>query len=451
MSTDASPPPRHLLGNGRLTTMLGPNGAGFLRWRELAVTRWREDPVTDPWGSFLLLRDEDDGAVWSVTAQPLGVARPDDAVRFAPGLAHYAGRHQSLHHELDVAVAADADIELRRLVLSNHGDRHRRVSLTSYAELVLGPRGDDDSHPAYSKMFVQTDWDDARQLLLATRRKRSDSQATVWAAQALQLLGDTAGAPERETDRARFLGRGRTLRDACAMAPGVALSGTTGCVLDPVWALRRSFTLAPGARVVLLLWTQLADSREGALALHARMQDAQAAERLFTDAAARARGQRQQLGIDDAQAACFARWQDALLVSDASQRAAPDDRARGHGGAPALWGLSISGDRPIALLRADGAAALQRLDALLLAQRWWRAQQLAVDVVVLDRLGEDDATRAALAPRIDAQQAQLKGCEGLPKVELFCLREDAIAADQRDALLAAARVVVDADTVATAA
>jgi cyclic beta-1,2-glucan synthetase len=316
MTIDASPPPRHLLGNGRLTTMLGANGAGFLRWRELAVTRWREDPVTDPWGSFLLLRDEDDGAVWSVTAQPLGVSRPDDTVRFSPGVAHYTGRHQLLHHELDVAVAADADIELRRLVLSNHGDRHRRVSLTSYTELVLGPRGDDDSHPAYSKMFVQTDWDEARQLLLATRRKRSDSQATVWAAQALQLVGVVDGAPERETDRARFLGRGRTLRDALAMRPGAALSGSTGCVLDPVWALRRGFSLAPGARVVLLLWTQLADSSEGALALHARIQDAQAAERLFADAAARARGQRQQFGIDDAQAARFARWQDALLVSD---------------------------------------------------------------------------------------------------------------------------------------
>jgi cyclic beta-1,2-glucan synthetase len=445
MTIDASPPPRHLLGNGRLTTMLGANGAGFLRWRELAVTRWREDPVTDPWGSFLLLRDEDDGAVWSVTAQPLGVSRPDDTVRFSPGVAHYTGRHQLLHHELDVAVAADADIELRRLVLSNHGDRHRRVSLTSYTELVLGPRGDDDSHPAYSKMFVQTDWDEARQLLLATRRKRSDSQATVWAAQALQLVGVVDGAPERETDRARFLGRGRTLRDALAMRPGAALSGSTGCVLDPVWALRRGFSLAPGARVVLLLWTQLADSREGALALHARIQDAQAAERLFADAAARARGQRQQFGIDDAQAARFARWQDALLVSDARQRAAPEDRARGHGGAPALWGLSISGDRPIALLRVDGAAALERLDALLLAQRWWRAQQLAVDVVVLDRLGDDTATRDALAPRIDAQQAQLKACESLPGAQLFCLREDAIAADQRDALLAAARVVADTD------
>ncbi|MGN6707309.1 MAG: GH36-type glycosyl hydrolase domain-containing protein [Rhodanobacter sp.] len=445
MSTDASPPPRHLLGNGRLTTMLGANGAGFLRWRELAVTRWREDPVTDPWGNFLLLRDEDDGEVWSVTAQPLGVARPDDAVRFSPGLAHYSGRHQSLHHELDVAVAADADIELRRLVLSNHGDRHRHLSLTSYAELVLGPRGDDDSHPAYAKMFVQTDWDEARQLLLATRRRRSDSQATVWAAQALQLLGAADGAPGYETDRARFLGRGRTLRDALAMRPGAALSGSTGCVLDPVWALRRGFSLAPGARVVLLLWTQLADSREGALALHARIQDAQAAERLFADAAARARGQRQQFGIDDAQAARFARWQDALLVSDARQRAAPAERARGHGGPSALWGMSISGDRPIALLRVDGAAALQRLDALLLAQRWWRAQQLAVDVVVLERLGDDAGTRDAVATRIDAQQAQLKDCEGLPKAQLFCLREEAIAADQRDALLAAARVVADTD------
>ncbi|CAM5489734.1 hypothetical protein RLIN73S_07213 [Rhodanobacter lindaniclasticus] len=162
------------------------------------------------------------------------------------------------------------------------------------------------------------------------------------------------------------------------MQPGATLSDTTGCVLDPVFALRRTFTLAPGERIELLLWTQLADSREGALALHAQLQDAQAAPRLFAAAAAHAQAQRRQFGIDEQQAARFARWQDALLVSDPRQRAAPADRARGHGGAPALWGLSISGDRPIALLRVDGAAALEPLHDLLLAQRWWRALQFAV-------------------------------------------------------------------------
>ena len=436
--------PRHLLGNGRLTTMLGGSGAGFVRWRGLAVTRWREDPVADPWGSFLLLRDESDGEVWSVTPQPLGVARPDDVVQFSPGRARYGGRHHSLHHELDIAVAPNADIELRRLTVSNHGDRHRTLSLTSYAELVLGPRGDDDGHPAFSKMFVQTEWDAARGLLLATRRRRSDSQAEVWAAQGLQVRGQPGGQASHETDRARFLGRGRTLRDAAAMQADAALSNTVGCVLDPVFALRREFTLAPDSRVELLLWTQLAATREGALALQAQLENPQAAAQLIDDATSHAQAELRRFGITTAQAAHFARWQDALLVSDSGQRAEAAIRARGHGGAPALWGLSISGDRPIALLCVQRPADLDRLDELLLAQRWWRALALAMDVVVLDRLG-DASARAALGRRVDAQKQQLQADDSLPKAELFCLHDDAIDADVRDALYTAARLLPDRD------
>ncbi|HVC17363.1 MAG TPA: glycosyl transferase family 36, partial [Rhodanobacter sp.] len=160
-----------LLSNGRYTAILSTSGSGFSRWHGMAVTRWREDPTGDPWGSFLLLRDEADGAVWSVTQQPLGKPRPDDATSFSPGRASFSGRHHSLHSVLDIAVAHDADIELRRLTLSNHGDRTRTLSLTSYAELVLGPIGDDDAHPAFSKMFVQTAWDAPNGLLLATRRR----------------------------------------------------------------------------------------------------------------------------------------------------------------------------------------------------------------------------------------------------------------------------------------
>src|SRR5574337_1228163 len=116
--SSAGTTPRHLLSNGRFSTMLSASGSGFSRWRGLAVTRWREDPVADPWGSFLLLRDESDGTVWSVTTQPMGVARPDDAVEFGPGCARFSGRHLSLHHELEVAVAPTVDVELRRMFMT---------------------------------------------------------------------------------------------------------------------------------------------------------------------------------------------------------------------------------------------------------------------------------------------------------------------------------------------
>ncbi|HTM28867.1 MAG TPA: glycosyl transferase family 36, partial [Rhodanobacter sp.] len=203
-----------ILSNGELSSMLGSSGAGFLHWHGLAVTRWREDAVTDPWGSFLLLRDEDDGEVWGATAQPLGETAAGDTVEHKAGRITFTGRHAGLESALEIAVAPAANIELRRLTLINHGDRTRHLSMTSYAELVLGPVGDDNAHPAFSKMFVQTEWDGEHRLLLATRRRRSDSQPQVWAAQALQVEGMAHTATSHETDRARFLGRCRTLRNA---------------------------------------------------------------------------------------------------------------------------------------------------------------------------------------------------------------------------------------------
>ncbi|MEO5829611.1 MAG: glycosyl transferase family 36, partial [Rhodanobacter sp.] len=313
--------PLPILSNGKLSTMLSDSGSGFVRWHGLAVTRWREDPVTDPWGSFLLLRDNDNGSVWGVTPQPLGVTDPQDAVEHDPGRITFTRRHDGLDGRLEVAVAPTADIELRRLSLRNHADRNRRLSLTTYAELVLGPVGDDNAHPAFSKMFVQTEWDGEHQLLLANRRRRSDSQAQVWAAQALQVEGAARTDITHETDRAHFLGRGRTLRNAAAMQAGATLAGTAGCVLDPVFSLRHEFTLAPGESIQLLLWTQLADTRDGALALVAQLQNHAAAAQLFAEAEQHAAAERKRLGIDAAQVERFAHWQHALLISDASQRA----------------------------------------------------------------------------------------------------------------------------------
>ena len=435
-----------LLANGSYSVMVDATGAGFSRWRELAVTRWREDPTSNPWGTYLLLRDEENGAVWSVTQQPFGTRTPDDAVDFVPGRASFSRRHHSVHSVLEIAVAAAADVELRRLIVSNHGDHTRTLSLTTYTELVLGPIGADNAHPAFSKLFVQTAWDATHALLLATRRRRDDSTAQIWAAHALQVLGRPVdGGCSYETDRACWLGRERTLRDAQAMRPGMQLGNTTGCVLDPVFSLRQHFTLAPRESVTLLLWTRVADSRDGALALATQLADGDAATQLFAAARQYATALQTRADMDEALATRSTHWLGALLSNDPTQRAPAADLAYGHGGAPTLWAAGISGDRPIALVSVRDPEALTSVRDLLRAQRYWQQQHFAVDVVVLIRAtgSPADAVPAALAPLLDQQHALLTQDAKAPRAELFVLREDAIDAGLCAGLLTVARVVLD--------
>jgi cyclic beta-1,2-glucan synthetase len=434
-------PSRGLLSNGNYSVMLSAAGAGFSRWRGMAVTRWREDPTRDAWGSYLLLRDEESGSTWSPTQQPYGTTAATEAVSFESGRASFRRDDGELQTAWEVAVASDTDVELRILTLHNRGQRARMLSVTSYAELVLGPIGADEAHPAFSKMFVQTEWDEAHHVLLATRRRRADSEPEVWAAHALQVEGQRAAAMH-ETDRALFLGRGRSLRDAWAMQPGAELSNTTGCVLDPVFSVRQPLALAPGATVRVLCWTRLADTRAGALALAAQLKDAGSSEQLVAAAMQYAEALRRRCGIDAVDAARLDRWTDALLVSDPRQQAEPDMRARGQGGPPSLWPAGISGDRPLILACIGDTDDLPRIREALAAQNYLRHQQLAIDVVVLNTATDGDMLQHSLDAAADAQRGQLKTDGGLPKAELFVLRDDAIEDSLRNALFAVARVVL---------
>src|SRR5882724_7843635 len=70
---EITPVPRvHLHGNGRYALMITNSGAGYSRWNEFDVTRWRSDSARDAWGAFLYIRDAQSGMTWAVAAQPTG-------------------------------------------------------------------------------------------------------------------------------------------------------------------------------------------------------------------------------------------------------------------------------------------------------------------------------------------------------------------------------------------
>ena len=443
LSFATSIPRAQVLSNGRYAVMLTAAGSGYSQWLGCAITRWREDVTRDPWGSYLFLRDIGSGQTWSAGYQPLGVAPDDYSVEFAEERALITRRDGQLTTTTELLVAADGDAEVRRLTVFNHGDSEREIEITTYAELVLAPAGNDAAHPAFSKLFVQTEYVSTQQLLLATRRNRAPGEQAIWVAQWLAVECESAGDLQWETDRARFVGRGRSLHSAAAMAGDTALGGSTGTVLDPIFSLRRRVRVAAGGSARLLLWTVAAAEREQVLALAQRYRPAQAFAQLVEAAVRRTQASLQAIGIDATQARRFQRLATALLYSDPTLRAEPAALAQGAGGSPTLWAGGISGDDPIVLLRICDEAGLALVDELLQAQVFWADKRLSVDLVVLNE------APASAAPTLhDALHARIEGyarshAEPGAKPAVFALRRDQVTVELHAGLLTAARVVLD--------
>ncbi len=253
----------HVLARGRYATFLTATGAGYSAWRGLALTRWNADPVETGEGFFFYARDLDSGVFWSLTPQPTWSGNASFTGRFAVDRAEWLRQQHAVETRLEVRLAPDADLELRRVTLRNLSDRPRRIELTSYAEVVLQAWAADAAHPAFSKLFVQTEWVESARTLLARRRARTPEEPTVWLAHAL----DGDGALQYETDRERFIGRGHSLAEPQALCQAAPLSGTVGNVLDPIVSLRRTVELAAGGSASLTFLLGAAPQRDAALAL----------------------------------------------------------------------------------------------------------------------------------------------------------------------------------------
>jgi len=268
--------------------------------------------------------------VWSATFHPVAKEPEDYVVSFIAEKATFRRRDDDIATQLDIAVSTEDDVEVRRLAVTNHSDRPREIEVTSYAEIVLAPPADDLAHPAFGKLFIETESLPESAALLCHRRPRAPDETAAWAVHVLSLEGRTQGPVEWETDRARFLGRGRGPENPRAL-DGRSLSGTTGVVLDPIVSLRQRIRLAPGGFVRLSFATGAASSRETALALVQRYHDPSATARTFALAFARAQSGLRHLGVSTEEALLFERLASRVLYADGSLRASPELLARNTG------------------------------------------------------------------------------------------------------------------------
>ncbi|HWZ63520.1 MAG TPA: glucoamylase family protein [Steroidobacteraceae bacterium] len=438
-----STPQTHLLSNGRYSVMLTGVGSGYSRWQDVGVTRWREDSTRDAAGSYFFLRDIESGALWSAGYQPSGVEPDSYEATFSEDRVEFIRSDAAITTIMEVLVSPEEDAEVRRLSIVNAGNRVRDLEVTSYCELVLAPPAADAAHPAFSKLFVQTEYVSKAGAILATRRRRSPAEPHIWLAHHAVIEGETLGTAELETDRARFLGRGRDIHAAIAMIAGRRLSNTVGAVLDPVFALRYRVRVPAWGTVRLAFWTCAAASRESVLDLVDKHQEANAFARAATLAWTQAQIQLRHIGIDAAEASLFQRLAGYVLYADASARPASDTIVRGAGGPEALWTHAISGDLPLVLLRIDAVEDIAIARQLLRAHAYWRMKRLAVDLVILnERTSYFQDLQSALETQLRMSQPQPQiGADNICG-SVFLLRTELLSAQTRARLISVARVVL---------
>ena len=437
-------PRTHILSNGRYSTMITAAGSGYSRWRDIALTRWREDVTCDGWGAYVFLRDVDSGEILSAGYQP-SVVEPDAyEVTFFEDRAEIIRRDAALTTTLDVTVSPEADAEVRRVSITNHGIRTREIEVTSYAEIALARQADDIAHPAFAKLFVETEFEPNLGAIVATRRRRSDGDPLVWAAHLAVVEGESSGDVQFETDRARFLGRGQTIRSPAAIVDGWPLSNTSGAVLDAIFSLRRRVRIPRGATARVAFWTVAASSRDDVLDLADKHRDPMAFERATTLAWTQAQMQLRHLGIGTSEAYLFQRLANHVIYSDPTLRPSSAAIASGMRKVSTLWPHGISGDLPIVFVRISGEEDLELVRQLLNAHEYWRLKQLPVDLVILNERAasyvQDLQTALDALVRMNQSMPRLAGEDARGNV--FVLRADLISADVRGLLHACARATL---------
>jgi cellobiose phosphorylase len=441
LGAETQAPQLQLLSNGRYHLMLTHTGGGYSRWRDLAVTRWREDPTRDPWGQFCFLRDPGTGQFWSVGHQPTRHPGESYQALFSEGRAEFRRHDHGFETHAEISVSPEDDIELRRVRITNTTRARRSLEVTSYAEVVLAPAMTDSLHPAFSNLFVQTEVVAPLQAILCTRRPRASTEAVVWLLHLMSVHGATSTEISFETDRRRFIGRTRSLESPRALLEPGPLSGTCGAVLDPVVAIRHLLHLEPLQTITLDIVTGMTETRSQAMALLNKYRDKHLADRVFDLAWTHGWVNLQQINASEADAQLYNCMASAVIYAHPGLRAKPEVLLRQRRGQSGLWGYAISGDLPIVMLRIADVANIDLVRQMVQAHAYWRLKGLTVDLVIWneDQAGYrqvlNDQIMGLIASGLEANLAEKPG-------GIFVRVAEQISHEDRDLFLSVARVII---------
>lgn len=375
-------PEVQLLSNSRYQVVISNSGAGYSRWKNLALVRWREDATQDNWGMFCYIKDLSNGNFWSNTYQPtLQKAKLYESI-FSQGHVEYKRLDEGFETKTDIVVSPEDDVEIRRVKITNKSTATKTIEVTSYAEVVLAAQAADEAHPAFSNLFVQTSIHEEECAILCTRRARNRDENPPWMFHMFTLNGATKEELSFETDRMKFIGRTKSVQSPAAVANSGPLSGSSGSVLDPVVAIRYKITLKPKQTATFDMVTGIGETKEICDNLVSKYQDRHLKNRAFELSWTHSQVLLRQINANEADAQLYNSIAGSILYSNDMYRADAAVIKSNIKGQSGLWSYAISGDLPILLVRVHDSENIDFVKQLIRAHSYWRMKGLQVDLVI---------------------------------------------------------------------
>ena len=444
--------PTHLLSNGRYAVTLRANGAGTSRWGGNAVSRSRDDALRDGHGTFFHLRWDRQPRAVSLTQHPAPDRSAHYHATFHADRAWFGATWSEVEAETTVWVSPEDDIEFRRVVLCNKGERMLDLELISSFEVALADARADEAHPAFQNLFIGAEWQAGHQALVFERKPRLAHDKSVLAAHFIAEAEPAVNAVRIQVDRQRWLGRNRGASHPLAAfdAPPSATEGSESVPLDtgldPVAAFAVRLQIAPGAMARVTFCTAATDNRATLRAVIDKYRQGGNIERasMMSATLAGIRLREMRIGPDTFAAIQTLTTLLALTVTRPHARAAMASEVCDR---RLLWRFGISGDRPIVLVSAGAPEGFGLLRSLAQALRMWTWGGVACDLVVINH------EPASYVMELNRQMAALKeahvaACNAQPSAAetgFHVLASAELHADELSTFRALARVRLNAD------
>lgn len=434
----------NLLSNGTYSVMLSDSGGGYSKYNDYAITRWREDPARDDWGMMFYIANLNSNNYWSAAYQPVCTEPDEYKVVFQPDQVTYSRKDGNIETKMEVVVSPEFNGEVRSISLTNHSGSGRMIEITSYFEVVLYPHAADLAHPAFANLFVHTEYISETNVILANRRPKSSDDKSLWLFHTLITDGEAVGSIQYETDRSKFIGRNRNLRNPQVMDPEFPLSNTSGAVLDPIVSMRIRLFIPAGETVNVTYITGVTETRESALLLARENQNSNMPQRAKELAWTHSQVELRYLKLTAGQASLFQTMASQILYAQPPEDWKQFVVEKNRKGQTALWAYGISGDLPIVVLKVSKMEHLEMAKQMLTAHEFFKLKGLAIDLILLNEFGSsyEQPVQERLQEMVSVSHAR----ELIDRPGGVYIRQSAnISKDDLNLLLAAARLVIDAE------
>jgi cyclic beta-1,2-glucan synthetase len=438
-------PEVHLLSNGNYNVLISNSGGGYSSWGDIDLTRWQADGTLDPWGTWIYIQEkglnsQKKGKLWSAGQQPIPGEMANMQVTYFAHMAVFHRTENEITSTMEVTVAPDDPVEIRRIHLQNNNNHTRTLRLTSYGEVILAPQVTDARHPAFNKLFIESEFVPDLNLQLFMRRPRSNQETTIFMGHMLVVKGSQVTV-RHEADRYRFIGRGQTMQSPMALRSEEYLVGTTGATLDPIFALGQEIGLRAHENADLAYITFAGESREAIIALAKRYHNWTLIERSFhqADIAAQTWLGKQEIGSQAFRD--ILQVLSGLIYSFKEVRAAPETIASNRLGQSGMWRFGISGDSPILLVELDNPQQIDLVREAMQVHRFLYSRRIKIDLVIMNNQHTDYGSelngmlyRLVTKMNGDDQVNQRGG--------IYILYGDQMHTEERTLLQTAARVIL---------